>query len=249
MGGEREEGYEGGSSGAEVLSNAIADGRKDCKTPNSFWICSPYLSGEAFEWLQQHAVESHLYVITAVDRRLRKEFWNDPRIPEQKPRLRRWIEKFCLHTKRAAYLCVYDRMNMPVTPPRESGGTGIAHRHEEPLMHAKLYLDQWVQKDPDGDLRVVGKFEILSAFFGSMNFTRNGLGLAKAGQKPTPHIGPQNYELLATATDAAAASDLAHRFVLLWNRGGRWRYKFAPDVNSKWIWCDYNGASWIPSKW
>lgn len=207
-------------TGFDVLSDAINAGRKRCEdvAVNSVWICSPYLTGEAFTWLKQYFRKEKpgtLYLITRAE--------HDPF--EVTPKgwmgchFKRFIEDFCDNTNAVAYSCIYNSSN-----------------GKEPLMHAKLYLDGCFKDgDPGGDLswdknikkkKKANSFEPFSAFFGSMNFTNTGLGVNGSGKR---RPDAQHFELLAEAQGENAKAGLKKTFRYLWNRGGRARYKYDPS--------------------
>lgn len=195
--------------GHEVLDTALSQGNGQ----DSFWICSAYLTGEAFRWLRQYFYQNNkqkrktLYLISRAE--------HDP-LQKTGRNVKQWIANFCGDTRAAVYLSI---------PARGKG--------EEPLMHAKLYLDiQFPSRDPDGNLADAKEdaAKAVSAFFGSMNFTNTGLGVNSTRQQAQHD---QHFELLAEVLSQTEKDGLAGAFRYLWNRGGRKRYKFLLDQQTK----------------
>ncbi len=161
-------------------------------------------------------------MITSANKK--REISNDPN--DNPNYIKHWVEVLAAHTHNPIYMCVYpfDRKEI-----------------SEPLLHSKLYLDiEFTMADASGNLSDV-RFEgepsakVFSAFCGSKNFTRTGLGLKRdftfpEGGVPAPDWSEgkteQNFEILFEAEDDDAKIALAKAFCFLWNRGERSRYKY-----------------------
>lgn len=187
--------------GHEVLFDPVDQGRSFIPQHRAMiWICSPYLTGEAFDWLtiaipprQKHDV----YIITSEI--------NNPASGTHA--INQWAKTVCAHTSGAFNLTIYPGFGKK----RISAVTGAC----EPLMHSKIYVcvsgksDRAFIDPPKGG-------QVISGFFGSMNFTGSGLG----------YKDTQSFELLCQASDDDAKSRLAEEFHFLWSYSNVSRWVF-----------------------
>lgn len=204
-----------GLTGKEVMVNGKNCSWLDQKDPaedrrHSIFICSPYLNQPAFDWLlsqiRDRRVKPDLYLLTCGK--------NDPRQTSAngKSHCRKHFLNECCETFAKNDVAVY----LTVYPG--NGESKRSDQQHDPLMHSKLYL---CAEGPPlvGDLsKFPEKHDIFSAWFGSMNFTKQGLGLIRR---------EQSFELLARADGNLAKQSLAKRFSYYWCRGGskRWNTK------------------------
>jgi hypothetical protein len=171
--------------GCHVLENAL--------NPNSYnaiLICSPYATIEAFKWLadghkkKNHRDETALYFLTS--KRNRK---TNPNIVDAAKYWRKEVGGLF-------FLKVYTETS-----------------EWEDVMHAKLYLfvkRDGSPKDFGPNLPTERIDQTISGYFGSCNFTPEGLGIGSA---------QQNCEMLAEACDDPAKKRLRIAFRYFWKFG------------------------------